>query len=199
MPRLQAATKETRRHDLVAAALRAVRHRGFQSLTVDDVCAEAGVSKGAFYVYFERKKDLLLALIDDEAAEIEELMADLERRPGGAVERLRRFAREIARRGDDPAHVQIRADIWAEMSSDGDVRKRWAAVMRVRRARLRAWVDEAVSSGDLAAIPPNALAAMLLALSDGLLLHSGLDPQAFRWGNVARALDAVLEGLSDHG
>jgi AcrR family transcriptional regulator len=189
---------EARRHDLVVAARRAVGRRGFQSLTVDDVCAEAGVSKGAFYVYFEQKKDLLLSLIDDEAAEVEELMDRLERRSSGA-ERLRRFARQIAERGDEPELVQIRADIWAEMSSDADVQERWAGVMSDRRARLREWIEEAVSSGDLGPIPANALAAILLALSDGLLLHAGLDPRAFRWNNIAKAIDAILEGLSIHG
>jgi AcrR family transcriptional regulator len=198
VPRLQEATMQARRHDLVVAARRAVGRRGFQSLTVDDVCAEAGVSKGAFYVYFDQKKDLLLALIDDEGAEVEQLMDRLERHSRGA-ERLRRFARQIAQRGDEPELVQIRADIWAEMSSDAIVRERWAGVMSDRRARLSDWIEEAVSSGDLGPIPANALAAILLALSDGLLLHAGLDPRAFRWNNIVKAVDAILEGLSNRG
>jgi hypothetical protein len=61
---------------------------------------------------------------------------------------------------------------------------------------LRAWIEEAVASGDLAPIPANALAAILLALGDGLLLHAGLDPAGFRWGNIAKALDAILEGIA---
>ena len=198
MPRLEEATKEARRHELVMAAQRCVGRQGFQSLTVDDVCAEAGVSKGTFYVYFEQKKDLLLALVDGESADVDRLMDELDRRAGGPVERLRRFAREITARSEEPAHVQIRADIWSEMSSDPDVRARWAVVMSDRRARLRTWIDEAIASGDLAPIPSNALAAILLALSDGLLLHAGLEPRAFRWSNIATALDAILEGLS-HG
>jgi TetR/AcrR family transcriptional repressor of nem operon len=173
-----------------------VSARGFQSLTVDDVCEEAGVSKGAFYIYFQQKQDLLLALVDDEVAEMNELMLKLQQAHLSGVERLRRFAREMVGRGDDPARVQIRADMWAEMSSNTSVRAKWAAVMGQRRERLRAWIEEAVAARDLAPIPANALAAILLALSDGLLLHAGLDPAGFRWGNIAKALDAILEGIA---
>jgi len=38
---------------------------GSSELTVDDVCAEAEVSKGAFYGYFSSNQDLLIALPGD--------------------------------------------------------------------------------------------------------------------------------------
>ncbi len=39
------------------------------------------------------------------------------------------------------------------------------------------------------------LAAVFLALGDGLMLHRVLDPSGFQWDNVRRALDALLAGL----
>jgi AcrR family transcriptional regulator len=199
VPWLAPEKKDERRRQIVEAAQRCVAARGFQSLTVDDVCAEAGVSKGAFYVYFEQKQDLLLAMVDDEAGEMDELMLELQRTHMSGVERLGRFSRAMIARGDDPARVQIRADMWAEMSSDPVVREKWAEVMNARRTWLRGWIEEAVGSGDLAPIPANALASILLALSDGLLLHASLDPASFRWTNIGRALDAILEGISSAG
>ena len=133
MPRLAAETRVARRQQLIDAAWRSVADRGFQSLTVDEVCVEAGVSKGAFYLYFESKQDLLLGLLEDEAAEIDAFMADLERADLGGVERLRRFTRVMIERGDDPARLQIRADLWSEMSASTAVREKWVAVVRARR------------------------------------------------------------------
>ena len=69
-------------------------------------------------------------------------------------------------------------------------------MVRGRRETLKRWIDESVSSGELAPIPANALAAILLALGDGLLLHAGLDPSGFRWVNVRKAIDAILEGIA---
>ena len=195
MPRLADAARTERRQHLVDAAWRCVAHRGFQSLTVDDVCAEAGVSKGAFYTYFDQKQELLLALLDDEAAELRALMLELEQAHVSGVERLRRSARAMVERGENPARLQIRADMWAEMSSNPAVREKWAAVVGERRAVLKGWIEESIGAGELAPIPANALAAILLSMGDGLLLHAGLDPSGFRWVNVRKALDALLEGI----
>jgi NhaP-type Na+/H+ or K+/H+ antiporter len=70
------------------------------------------------------------------------------------------------------------------------------AVLRGRRARLRRWIDQGVRAGELQPVPANALAAMLLALGDGLLLHAGLDPAAFTWPNIHRAVEVLMEGMS---
>jgi AcrR family transcriptional regulator len=51
--------------------------RGFAGLTVDDVCEEAGVSKGTFYGYFDSKRGLLIRLLDDDAASLEASIEDL--------------------------------------------------------------------------------------------------------------------------
>ncbi len=59
--------------------------RGFHDFTVDEVCLQAGLSKGAFYVHFESKQALLLALLDEETARIDRQLARLEE----AAHRLR--------------------------------------------------------------------------------------------------------------
>jgi AcrR family transcriptional regulator len=195
MPRLAPETKTERRQRLIDAARRCLADRSFRTLTVDDVCAEAGVSKGAFYGYFERKQDLLLALLDDEDAAMRDLMQGLQDRGLHGVERLRRFAQAMVRRGSDPSGLQIQADLWVEMATEPAVRAHWAEAVRERRGVLRTWVEDGVSSGELSDIPANAFASILLALGDGLPLHAGLDPNGFRWANVGKALDALLEGI----
>ena len=196
MPRLAAAARTERRQQLLDAGWRCASRHGFRSLTVDDVCAEAGVSKGAFYIYFDQKQDLLLALLEDDAAGVDAIMEEVRRSRVGGVERLRRLVRAELERGEDVARLQVRADLWAEMSSNRTVQERFAEVVRRRRVALRSWIDESIETGELIDIPSNALAAILLALGDGLMLHAGLDPAGFRWANVKRALDALLEGIA---
>jgi TetR/AcrR family transcriptional repressor of nem operon len=50
---------------LIAAARGLVRQRGFTATSVDDLCAAAGVTKGAFFHHFASKEALGVALIDD--------------------------------------------------------------------------------------------------------------------------------------
>ena len=49
------------RTKLLDAALAVIRARGYSASTVDDICREAGVTKGAFFHYFKSKEDLAIA------------------------------------------------------------------------------------------------------------------------------------------
>jgi AcrR family transcriptional regulator len=194
MPKLEAAVKEQRRQHLIDAAWRCVARGGYRSLSVDDVCSEAGLSKGAFYTYFDQKQDLLVALLDDDAAGLSEVVSDAAEEANG-IEQIRRFVAAIVDRGSDAAAVQLRADLWAEIAADDALRDRFLEAMKQRRARLAALVSDAIGANELVDVPANALAAVFLALGDGLMLHRALDPSGFRWVNVRRAIDALLEGL----
>jgi AcrR family transcriptional regulator len=171
----------------------------WHGLTVDDICADAGASKGAFYSYFDRKQDLLHALLDDEAAAIERLLSDLAAQQLPAIQQLRQFAHDTLQRAADPARVQIRADLWASLAGQPATRERFAATVRRLRVAVRELIERGIADGELSEVPANALASILLALSEGLVLHGALDPKAFRWANVYRAMDAVLDGVQHGG
>lgn len=169
---------------------------GFRDMTVDDVCTEARLSKGAFYGYFAQKRDLLVALLEDDGQRLDELMDQFEKLIARSSDRLREYARAALARSEDPGRVQVRADMWTTMLTEPEVREAFAASVQARRVRLRTWVEDAVAAGELGDIPSNAFASILLALSDGLLLHGSLDPSGFRWVNISKALDLLLQGIS---
>lgn len=181
---------------MIDAAWRCATERGFRDLTVDDVCAEAGVSKGAFYGYFAQKRDLLIALLEDDAAALDGELERITRASSSSVERVRRFAQVMLAHAGAPGRVQVRTDLWSELLTDELVRAHVAQATSRRRELLRSWVEQGVGGGELAAIPENALASILLALTDGLMLHGALDPGAFRWRNVSRAIDVLLAGIA---
>ncbi len=195
MPKLRPETLIERRQLLVDAAWRCAALQGFRDLTVDDVCAAAGVSKGAFYGYFEHKQDLLLALLQDDAAALDDELERITEASASGVQRVRLFAEAMLARGEDTARVQVLADLWADLLTEETVRERLATTMRRRRVLVRSWIEEAVASGEMLDVPANALASILLALTDGLMLHSALDRDAFRWRNIRRAIDAMLAGI----
>jgi AcrR family transcriptional regulator len=195
VPKLSDQARSARRQDLIDATWRLLAHSGWRDLTVDDICAEAGASKGAFYGYFDRKQDLLLALLDDEAAAVEAVLADIGAQPLTAVERLHRLARAMLERAANPARVQLRADLWAALASEPGTRERFATTVTRQRTAVRELIQGGIDAGQLAPVPARALASILLALSEGLVLHGALDPKAFRWTNIYRTLDALLDGV----
>jgi hypothetical protein len=68
--------------------------------------------------------------------------------------------------------------------------------MAGRRTMLRNWVDRLSLDMKAGDIPANAISSVLLALCDGLILHSSADPSAFRWSNIRLAVDVLLDGLN---
>lgn len=197
MPRLRDETRLERRQRFVDAAWRCAATRGHQAMTVDDVCAEAGLSKGAFYVHFASKRDLLTAIIDDEVERLREVAESLDLRAWGPTECLRRLTEAMLEQGRDAARAQVHVDVWSAILSDPQIRQQVRAAVDQRRRLLRGWIDEAVRQGELESVPANALASVLLALNDGLVLHRSLDDGAFRWSNIRLALDALLDGLRE--
>ncbi len=72
MPRIIVEKDYTlRRNEILDAALRLVYTKGYEQMTIQDILLELGISKGAFYHYFDSKGALLEALIErmiDEAS-----------------------------------------------------------------------------------------------------------------------------------
>ncbi|MDF3075152.1 MAG: Transcriptional regulator [Alphaproteobacteria bacterium] len=48
---------------LLDAALKVVRSKGYTAARIEDICAEAGVTKGSFFHHFKSKDDLALAAV----------------------------------------------------------------------------------------------------------------------------------------
>ncbi len=196
MPKIDEAQREARRETLLAAARHCMARDGWRDLTIDEVCSTAGASKGMFYTYFERKEDLLFALLDEESASLDSLLADVEDSSSSGIRRLRQYLQAMVERGTDPLHPQVRADLWAELRYDPVLRERFVDGASRRRRTLARWISQAVESNELHEVPANALASMLIALSDGLMLYFAVDPAAFKWRNVRTAVDTLLDSLA---
>ena len=88
--------KETRRN-LIRTAARLWSERGFDDVTVEEICSEAGVGRTTFYLHFESKEQLLGSLAGATAAGV---AADLDEAHDAASldEQLDVLIRGISRR-----------------------------------------------------------------------------------------------------
>lgn len=197
MPKISDRDREVRRQRIVDAAWRRLELTGYHETSVDDVCGEAGVSKGAFYGYFATKQDLFLALLEEETAALNAVAAELADEDLPGAERVRRFMQAMLEVGDSAGRVQLRADLWSELAGDPVVRERFAETVELRRSVLRDWIARSIEAGDLTIEPrrANALASILIAMADGLMLHRALNPSGFRWSNIRAVLDALIAGI----
>jgi TetR/AcrR family transcriptional regulator, transcriptional repressor for nem operon len=56
--------KSSAKDKILRAALAVIRSKGYAATTVDDLCAAAGVTKGAFFHHFDSKEALAVAAAD---------------------------------------------------------------------------------------------------------------------------------------
>jgi AcrR family transcriptional regulator len=75
---LRARNKSRAHQEIAETALRLFTERGFDPVTVEDICREAGVSRRTFFRYFETKEDALLADYPRLTALLDEIVADLD-------------------------------------------------------------------------------------------------------------------------
>jgi AcrR family transcriptional regulator len=83
----------TTRERLIDAAVRRFYRDGFRNVGIDQVLADVGISKTAFYKHFESKDDLMLAVLEKKNVWLQELLREVtaERNDASAVDKLRRL------------------------------------------------------------------------------------------------------------
>jgi AcrR family transcriptional regulator len=104
----RSARRETRRQELVDAAVAVFSAKGVSAASVDDIVRAAGVAKGTFYLYFATKDDAVNAvaasMVEGVADRIGAAASDSTRSP---VERLLAFGAGVREVGDEPHEREL--------------------------------------------------------------------------------------------
>jgi len=181
MPRLAASHEAERRLILLKSAFREVAEKGFSNVTLEDIAARAGVSKGVTLYYFSSKEDLfrqlcgwLIDYIHDRTREAVESVAD-------PTEKVRALVALIF-----PSPSKNRAFFRAYIDFCGLASRREA--FRVIGERFYAGcrevdgsiVEEGMRRGVFLARDPAEATSTLRAIFDGLMLQwlSEKDPES---------------------
>lgn len=79
--------QDGRREQLVAVGMRLFSERRYDTISIDEIAAEAGMAKGLLYYYFPSKREFYLAVVRSAADQMAALVEPDERLP--PLERLR--------------------------------------------------------------------------------------------------------------
>lgn len=134
-------------------------------------------------------------MLDDDAAALNVELRRITETSPTALERVRRLVHQLLEHDENPARIQVHVHLWTEFLTDYEVRPRLAGATDQRREAVTSWIQAGVGCGELKAIPEADLTSILLALSDGLMLHGALDPDA-RWNcDIRGGIDLLLSGI----
>jgi AcrR family transcriptional regulator len=179
MPKIAPEAMEERRARIVAAALRVFARKGLSKVTLRDVFAEAGMSAGAVYNYFQSKDDIVLAVTEAGLANALPIFEGADPARPVTLDAVVAFFFERLIDERDTHAPRVDVMILAEALSNPNVA---SAVLKFRaaiRAALIPLVErrQAVDPG-WAGLPAPVIAEMLYAAYQGLIVSASLGEQA---------------------
>ncbi|MBX5008638.1 TetR/AcrR family transcriptional regulator [Rhizobium lentis] len=192
MAKRRGETMEENRVKLIAAARKAFAEKGYAAASMDELTAEAGLTRGALYHNFGDKRGLLAAVVD----QIDTEMAAR--------------AQEIgARAGDDWQGLLAEGAAYIEMALDPEVQRivlldgpavlgdpsQWPSQSSCLQV-TRQTIERLVAQGVLKPVDPEAAARLVngAALNAALWIAASNEPQDVL-PKAVEAFDALAAGL----
>jgi AcrR family transcriptional regulator len=189
----RAAQGATTRAALVAAARRLFGDRGFAATSLDEIVAEATVTKGALYHHFRGKEDLFAAVYEEVQREVSDQVVAEFLRPDPWDALVLGCERWIDANLDPVVQRIVMRDARAVLGWDRvrDVEARYGAVP------LRGVLRKAMRLRTIRTYPLRPLALMVMgALNEACFYVADADDQVTARDEVRTLLTTLLTGLA---
>lgn len=164
-----------RRAEILAAAQSCFARAGFHQTSMQEICAEAGMSPGNLYRYFASKEAIIAGIAERDRAEVVQQLATANFTSDfwGTFAALGRH--HVVERTNE--EVGLCAEIMAESRRNPDIARIFQAFDEDVKTRLVAILRAAAERGDIApTIELESAVTMLMAMVDGIWWRRAVDP-----------------------
>jgi len=180
---------------ILDAAIRRFSISGFDGASVDEICSDAGVSKGAFYHHFSTKQAVFLALLNGWLGTIDAgLKAVRQETVPQTLLHMTGMLPAIFASADD--RLPMFLEFWLQASRDETVHEAMIAPYRYFTDYFTSLIETGISEGSLKEVDPEIISQAILSIAIGTLLQGLLDPDRTNWSMVAeQSIQALLVGV----
>jgi len=170
VPGADAAPSATTRQRLLQAATRVFARRGYHRATVDEIVAEAGISKGAFYFHFPSKEALFFHLVEHFATRMATDIQQAVEQARGAQSRVEAALRAGVRTfSQHPELARVFLVESAAASPEFEQRRR--AFYDRFCWLIQTYLDQAVRDGDIPPLDTELAARAILGAVAEVVAH----------------------------
>ncbi len=187
---------EETRASILDAAVRRFSLSGYDAASVDDICEEAGVSKGAFYHHFPTKQSIFLALLEGWLKTIDAGLEGLRKEtvPETFVA-MTKLLPVIFTSADNSLPMFL--EFWTQASRDETVWKATIDPYRHYREHFANLIRDGITEGSFKQVDAEAAAQVVVSLAVGLFLQGVLDPQGADWQKIGEeSMQLIMRGLA---
>ena len=174
MPKISEQKRQSRRQEILDAALACFSEDGFHQTGMADIVRRSDMSHGAVYSYFPSKDAIIEALADDRHAR-EAIINSATGGAGGPIPAVAALVRAYARALADPAEEprrRVGVHGWAEALRNRRVRASVVEGIEVPRRLITEMIERAQREGSIAKdVNAEAVARSLVALFQGFALQ----------------------------
>ncbi len=195
MPRPDVSQKRTAQ--ILDAATVVFARSGVHQASMDDIAREVGLSKGSLYVYFESKDDIIAA-IQQRLLNVDlEALRSFLAAPGPASWRLllltQRMAQDVERMSP---MLSITYELYAVAVRSESVRQAYEDYFKAHRDILADLIRQGIKRGEFRDADAQQSAIAVMAVYQGLILLSAMDPHVVKWEQAGKlAVGLLTTGL----
>jgi len=187
---MQQRSEETR-SKIMSSAIKLFSTRGYNTASVDDICKDAEISKGAFYHHFESKQALFLALLDGWLTTIDQgIETSRESSVPETFFLITQAFPYIFKTANEGLPMFL--EFWLQASRDGKIWQASIAPYRRYHKYFTSLIKRGVDEGSFVDVDPELTARMIVSMAMGLLLQSLLDPKGAKWEKTAREITTMM-------
>lgn len=173
------ARRDLRRGQIIAAARRLVADGGHSALTINALERELGFTRGVITYHFANKDEIVLGLLDDAIAEIDQATALSVQAEEHASAKLRAAIAGMVRGFlaiEEAGRVLL--SFWSRLKEDQRAAEKNAALYRRWRHASSELVRRGQAAGELGPGDPDALGALLVGIVIGVVTQAWFEPGA---------------------
>ena len=186
-------TDDEAREQILLATNRLLGTKGYANMSMNDIVAESGISKGGIYWHFKNKDAIieaaLVSMLDAQLAFIEAQLAGTDSAP----DKLRRIfgIAHLAGRESTPPPVEF-FTLAARRASLMEQVRRYVHAYQERIAQV---IQQGIDSGEFATVDPKMTALNLLSILEGVLLIGlTVQPETLA-AQVDQSVQLIFRGL----
>lgn len=186
-----------RKRQILEAAAAVFSRSGYHEARMEDIAEEAGLSKGALYLYFSSKETLITALLEGHLDRALRFMQELVSAQGTVRDRLMSYIRHEAEELDSMRVIlPVCYEFYAAALRQAEGAAFFKSYFRRYVDLLAQMIQQGIDRGELRHADPTRTAILLAGSHEGLTLLWLMDPDAFDWSaQMESGLQLVLDAL----
>lgn len=191
---------EERKNQILDAAIAVFAQLGFHQARMDDIAQEAGLSKGALYLYYKSKDAVIAAILKFFFAQMLKRLQTLletERHESVREQLLSMNSQFAAELKWVSSMLPVAFEFYAVAARQKEVRPFLKDYFKDYRELLTSVIQKGIDRGEFRPVEAETVAITIAALHEGLTLLWFVDPKAVQWDKVGEAsIQFLLDGIT---